>query len=75
MSGLMPNVCEPHRLPVRPKPQITSSAMNSISYLSVTRWIFSKYPAGGHEHAARTHHGLGNHRRDGFGSFGENLLL
>ena len=31
MSGSMPKVSQPNMLPVRPKPQITSSAMNSTS--------------------------------------------
>ena len=42
MSGLMPKVWQPNMLPVRPKPQITSSAMNSTSYFFSTAWIFSK---------------------------------
>ena len=41
MSGLMFMVWLPQTLPVRPKPQITSSAMNSMSYLVQTAWIFS----------------------------------
>ncbi len=31
----------PQKLPVRPKPQITSSATNSTSCLFSTAWIFS----------------------------------
>ena len=42
MSGRAPYVSDPHMLPVRPKPQITSSAMNSTSYLSSTAWMRSK---------------------------------
>ncbi len=42
MSGFKPKVSLPHMLPVRPKPQITSSAMSSTSYFSRTFWIFSK---------------------------------
>jgi hypothetical protein len=34
-------------LPVRPKPQITSSASSSTSCFFRTFWIFSKYVAGG----------------------------
>ena len=41
MSGLMFIVWLPQTLPVRPKPQITSSAMNSMSYFLQTAWIFS----------------------------------
>jgi hypothetical protein len=47
MSGLNPNVVVPHVLPVRPKPQITSSAISRTSYFFRTAWIFSKYVAGG----------------------------
>jgi len=42
MSGCSLKVSEPNMLPVRPKPQITSSAMNSTSYFRNTAWIFSK---------------------------------
>jgi hypothetical protein len=31
MSGSKPRVSKPHQLPVRPKPQITSSAISSTS--------------------------------------------
>ena len=47
MSGRIPNVWDPHMLPVRPKPQITSSATNSMSCSDVTCCTFSKYPFGG----------------------------
>ena len=40
--GLMPNVSEPHQLPVRAKPQITSSAMKAMSCLASTACTFSK---------------------------------
>ena len=42
MSGFMPKVCEPQKLPVRPKPQITSSATSSTSYFLSTAWILSQ---------------------------------
>ena len=41
MSGVMPIVWEPQTLPVRPKPQITSSAQNSMSYFFSTAWILA----------------------------------
>jgi len=47
MSGWMSSVCEPQYEPVRQKPQITSSATSSTSYLRSTAWIFGKYPLGG----------------------------
>ena len=47
MSGLMSKVWAPHTLPVRPKPQITSSQMNRTSYFFSTAWILAKYPLGG----------------------------
>ena len=47
MSGFRSKVSLPQRFPVRPKPQITSSATNSMSYFFSTAWIFSKYVAGG----------------------------
>ena len=42
MSGLMLKVWQPNRLPVRPKPQITSSATSSTSYFLSTAWILSQ---------------------------------
>ncbi len=42
MSGRMPKVSLPNMRPVRPKPQITSSAISSTSCFFSTAWIFSK---------------------------------
>ena len=42
MSGAMLTVSEPNMLPVRPKPQITSSAMTRIPNRFRTATIFSK---------------------------------
>ena len=42
MSGCSLKVSLPNILPVRPKPQITSSAMNRMSYLRRIAWTFSK---------------------------------
>ncbi len=42
MSGWMLKVVEPNMLPVRPKPQMTSSAIIKMSYLRRTAWTFSK---------------------------------
>ena len=42
VSGWMPKVCEPHMLPVRAKPQITSSAMKAMSCRASTACTFSK---------------------------------
>ena len=38
-SGSMPKVSLPNHWPVRPKPQITSSATSSTSYCRQMRWI------------------------------------
>ena len=38
----MSKVSQPHMLPVRPKPQMTSSAIIITSYLRSTSWIFGK---------------------------------
>ena len=42
MSGRSPNVSLPNMRPVRPKPQMTSSAMSSTSCFFSTAWTFSK---------------------------------
>ncbi len=39
MSGTTSNVWQPNQLPVRPKPQTTSSASSRMSYLSSSRAI------------------------------------
>ena len=40
--AFMPKVSVPNQLPVRPKPQITSSAMKRMSYLARMALTFSK---------------------------------
>jgi hypothetical protein len=42
MSGFIPKVSVPNIRPVRPKPQMTSSAISSTSCFLSTAWIFSK---------------------------------
>ena len=65
MSGLMLiGLAARDMLPVRPKPQITSSAMNSMSYLLQHRLDLLEIGLGRHDHAARAHHRLGDHGRD-----------
>ncbi|MNT28810.1 hypothetical protein D3C72_1645210 [compost metagenome] len=46
-SGLMPNSSEPNQRPRRPKPQMTSSAISKMPYLSQMRWISGQYVDGG----------------------------
>jgi len=41
-SGVTPKLCAANADPVRPKPQITSSAISSTSCFLSTAWIFSK---------------------------------
>ena len=38
-SGSMPKCSQPNQWPVRPKPQITSSAISRIPYSRQMRWI------------------------------------
>ena len=47
ISGTKLNVSDPHILPVRPKPHITSSATKRISYRRKTSWTLWKYVSGG----------------------------
>ena len=47
MSGCRSKVCDPNMWPVRPKPQITSSTTNRMSYFFRIGCTRSKYVAGG----------------------------
>ena len=47
MSGFRANVSQPNIRPVRPKPQMTSSAISSTSCFFSTACTLSKYVAGG----------------------------
>ena len=47
MSGVTPKLCAAKALPVRPKPQITSSKTKRISFSSQISRSRSRYPLGG----------------------------
>ena len=75
MSGSIPYLSEPHNSPVRPKPQITSSAMSGMPYLFNTGWIAWKYPSGRRNDAPCAQHGLGEEARDVIGPGVADCLL
>ena len=74
MSGLRSNVCEPNMLPVRPKPQITSSTTNRMSYFLQDRLDAIEIGRRRHDDAARAHHRLGEERGDRVGTLAQDQL-
>ena len=74
MSGLITKVWLPQKFPVRPKPQMTSSTMNSMSYFFTTAWIF-EIGRRRHDHAARPLDRLGDEGGTGLGAFLQDHLL
>ena len=62
-------------LPVRPKPQITSSAISSTSYFCRTALDLLEISLGRHDDAAGAHHRLGDEGGDGLGALAQDLRL